>query len=211
MNPLDIARAYDQIADIWNSASFNRNNGIPQHERALAFLENRRRALDVGCGCSGRFIDLLLSHGFETEGLDASARMIELATARHPDITFHHADFRHWTPPHRYDFITAWDSLWHVPLAENETVLRKLLAALAPGGVCIFTTGGLHAPEEKTDATMGPEVTYSTLGIPRTLQVVAECDCLCRHLEYDQYPELHLYLIAQKVAPDKREAKTDLR
>lgn len=28
--------------------------------------------------------------------------------------------------------------------------------------------------------------------------LVPETGCILRHLEYDQYPELHLYLIAQK-------------
>jgi RimJ/RimL family protein N-acetyltransferase len=39
---------------------------------------------------------------------------------------------------------------------------------------------------------------HATLGIPRTLEVLAEAGCVCRHLEYDQYPEGHVYLVAQK-------------
>lgn len=198
MDPIDTGRAYNEIAERWNSDAFYRENGIAQHERAIAFVTNRGRALDVGCGSSGRFIDLLLSSGFDVEGVDISERMIELARNRHPDTIFHHADICRWELPTRYDFISAWDSIWHVPLGENEKVLRKLLRGLAPGGICIFTTGARDAPEEKTDANMGPEVYFSVLGIPRTLEVLAECDCICRHLEYDQYPELHLYIIAQK-------------
>jgi RimJ/RimL family protein N-acetyltransferase len=38
---------------------------------------------------------------------------------------------------------------------------------------------------------------HATLGIPKTLQVLAEAGCVCRHLEYDQHPEAHVYLIAQ--------------
>src|SRR6187402_1286848 len=38
---------------------------------------------------------------------------------------------------------------------------------------------------------------HATLGVPKTLQVLAEGGCVCRHLEYDQYPEDHVYLIAQ--------------
>ncbi len=198
MDPIDVGRAYDQIADHWSDASFDRRNGIAQHERALAFAPKGGRALDVGCGSTGRFIDLLLNHGYQVEGVDLSRRMIELARQRHPQITFHQADIRQWELPTAYHLITAWDSIWHLPLEENEPVLRKLLGGLAPGGVCIFTTGGLDHPQEKRDATMGPELRYSTLGIPRTLEVLAECGCVCRHLEFDQHPELHLYLIARK-------------
>jgi hypothetical protein len=39
---------------------------------------------------------------------------------------------------------------------------------------------------------------HATLGIPKTLQVLAEASCVCRHLEYDQYPEDHVYVIAQR-------------
>lgn len=198
MNPNRIKKAYNQLAERWNSDSFNRENGILQHERAIAFLKKSGRALDVGCGSSGRFIDLLTGHGFDVEGLDISERMIELARKRHPNITFHHADICQWELPAHYDFITAWDSIWHVPLAAQEPVLKKLLHGLNPGGVCIFTTGGLDAPEEKTDSTMGPEVYYSVLGIPNMLKLINDSGCICRHLEYDQYPELHLYIIAQK-------------
>jgi 2-polyprenyl-3-methyl-5-hydroxy-6-metoxy-1,4-benzoquinol methylase len=198
MKPSEIASSYDQLAEQWQSDRFARHDGIAQHERALAFLKRKRHALDVGCGSSGRFIDLLSSHGFAVEGLDVSRRMIELARQRHPGVTFHHADICEWNLPRQYDFISAWDSIWHVPLAQQEAVLEKLLQGLTPGGVCIFTTGGLDAPGEKTDSAMGPRMYYSVLGIPKTLKALAQAGCACRHLEYDQYPELHVYLIAQR-------------
>jgi 2-polyprenyl-3-methyl-5-hydroxy-6-metoxy-1,4-benzoquinol methylase len=198
MNPHDIGSSYDRLADHWHSDAFPRSNGIAQHQRAIAFLKRKGHALDVGCGSNGRIIDLLLDRGFTVEGIDVSPRMIELARQRRPAVTFHHADISEWTLPRRYDLITAWDSIWHLPLTSQAPVLRKLLAALEPGGVCIFTTGGLDEPAEKTDAAMGPPMYYSVLGIPRTLELVAEAGCVCRHLEYDQYPELHLYLIVQR-------------
>jgi hypothetical protein len=79
-------------------------------------------------------------------------------------------------------------------------VLGKLLGALAPRGVCVFTMGGLDAPSEKIDASMGPPMYYATLGIPAALALLTEGGCSCRHLEYDQRPELHVYIIAQRQA-----------
>jgi trans-aconitate methyltransferase len=198
MTPAEIAQSYDQLADQWNSDAFPRENGIKQHERAVAFVKNRRCALDVGCGSSGRIIDLLQSHGFEVEGLDISHRMIELAKRRQPAVTFHHADICEWDVPKKYDLISAWDSIWHVPLSQQERVLKKLLTGLSSGGICIFTMGGLDAPSEKVDSAMGPQMYYSVLGIPDTLRLLSDAGCVCRHLEYDQYPELHVYVVAQK-------------
>ena len=59
MTPEEIAKSYDQIAGLWSSEEFPRSNGIKQHERAIAFVKEKRHALDIGCGSSGRFIDLL--------------------------------------------------------------------------------------------------------------------------------------------------------
>ena len=131
MTPDDIGRNYDQIAERWFDDSFPRTNGIEQHERAVAFLDSRRNALDIGCGCNGRIIDHLLGHGFSVEGIDVSSRMIELARKRHPAVTFHHADIIDWEFPERYDFISAWDSIWHLPLEAQEPTLKKILRGLS--------------------------------------------------------------------------------
>lgn len=100
-----------------------------------------------------------------------------------------------------YDQLAGqWASdIWHIPLSEQTQVLTRIMRALNPGGVFLFTTGGLDKPSEKTDAFMGPEMYYSVLGIPDTLELIAKCGCVCRHLEYDQHPELHVYMIVQKV------------
>ncbi len=197
MQPAEIAASYDSIAERWLEPHLT-TNGIRQHEHALRFRPKGGLALDVGCGCNGRFLRLLESHGYEVEGLDVSARMIALAKTRTPNATFYHADVCEWMPTKAYDFITAWDSIWHVPLDRSESVLCKLCGALTSGGVFIWTTGGLDGPEEKRDSTMGAPVYYSVLGLSKTLQTIADAGCTCRHLEYDQLPEKHVFLIAQK-------------
>lgn len=198
MKPEEIGKSYDQIAEIWNSSDFNRENGIEQHKRAIAFVKKRSRALDIGCGSSGRIIDLLLNCGFAVSGVDISARMLELAKERHPQVSFYEADICSWVIPENFDFISAWDSIWHLPLSQQEPVLKKVIEALNPGGVFIFTTGGLDEPGEKNDSAMGPPMYYSVLGIPKTLALLSANGCICRHLEYDQFPEQHLCIIGQK-------------
>jgi hypothetical protein len=78
--------------------------------------------------------------------------------------------------------------------------MLKLMHALEAGGVFIFTAGGLDAEDTHVDAAMGPEVCYSTLGIPGLLDVIREAGCVCRHLEFDQYPEKHLFIVVQRPA-----------
>ncbi len=199
MTPQRTAQNYDRLANHWNSDAFNRQNGIAQHRRALQFVPERGAALDVGCGSSGRIIELLLAEGFAVEGMDFSEEMIRLARTRHPDVVFYHDDICQWELPRSYDLISAWDSIWHVPMDDHEAVLTKLCRGLGDGGVLIFTSGGLDAPGEACNPCLGQPLYHAALGIPRLLELVAEEGCVCRHLEYDQHPELHLYLIVQKL------------
>ncbi len=201
MDPTQTAANYDKIARHWVGAAIPVDNGIAQHERALQFLAGPGLAIDIGCGSNGRFIELFLNRGFAVEGLDLSAEMLALARTRHPAVRFHHADICTWEFPRGFDFISAWDSIWHVPLDRQAAVLEKLCAGLNPGGVLIFTSGGVDVPGHVTNPCHGQSLYHAALGIPELLRLIDRCGCVCRHLEYDQHPELHLYLIVQKLIP----------
>ncbi len=199
MLPRQVAESYDRIAARWASPSFDASDGIEQHQRAVSFTLRSGNALDVGCGCNGRFIELLASKGFTVEGLDISSEMLRLARQAHPQVTFHQADICEWTAPAQYDLITAWDSIWHVPLQQQAAVLLKLCHALAPGGVLIFTAGGVEAPDEHENEHMGVPMVHASLGVPRICQVLFEAGCALRHFEYDQPSQAHVVVIAQRV------------
>ena len=200
METRQTAANYDKLASHWAGPSGpGKSNGIEAHERAIRLLGRSGRAIDIGCGSSGRLIDLLLSHGFQVEGLDFSPEMLALAKKRHPQVVFHHADIYVWEAPRKYDFISAWDSIWHVPLAQHEAVLIKLCSALAPGGVLLFTTGAVDAPGEVTNPFQGQPLYHAALGVSPTLRLIDQSGCVCRHLEQDQFPDKNLYLIVQKL------------
>ena len=199
MDPKIIGHSYDQLAAQWQNHPIH-DYGLAQLQRAIAFTQNRGAALDIGCGSQGRLIDHLLRSGFQPEGLDLAPQMIARARQRHPAVTFHHADISEWIFPHPYDLIVAWDSTWHLPLNLQQPVLHKICAALAPGGVHLFTTVGFDQPGDLPDSgQMGVPLAYGTLGIPRLLELIATCGCACRHLEFDQFPEKHLVVIIQKI------------
>ncbi|WP_394391243.1 class I SAM-dependent methyltransferase [Shewanella woodyi] len=198
MKPVDIGKAYSQITHIWDRDKFDMSNGVEQHKKAISFVEKRGNALDIGCGCTGRFIELLSNEGFTSSGLDVSTEMLNIARKRHPDIHFILGDICECELPEKYDFITAWDSIWHVPLIEQRNVLTKIVEKLNVGGVFIFSFGGTEKESFHTDNFMGPEVYYSSLGTNGFLTLFIELGCIIRHLEFDQYPELHTYLVVEK-------------
>ncbi|MCO7189106.1 MULTISPECIES: class I SAM-dependent methyltransferase [unclassified Pseudoalteromonas] len=198
MKPQETGKAYNQITHLWEREEFDMTNGIAQHQRAIRFVKHRGNALDIGCGCTGRFIELLVNEGFKPTGLDISEEMLALARRKHPDISFVQGDICTYMLPDKYDFITAWDSIWHIPLSEQEPVLAKIINSLNPGGVFIFSFGGTTQAGCHTNNAMGPEVYYSSLGVTGFLQLFIDMGCIIRHLEFDQYPEVHTYLVVEK-------------
>lgn len=198
MKPVEIGKAYDQITHLWESDDFNMNNGIDALKKALTFAKGRGNALDIGCGCTGRFIELLCNEGFTPSGLDISAQMLTLARQKQPNIEFIHADICRYQLATKYDLVTAWDSIWHIPLSQQTNVLTNIVNSLNPGGVLLFSFGGTDAANDHSDDFMGPQVYYSSLGTNGFLSLLIELGCVIRHLEFDQYPELHSYLIIEK-------------
>ncbi len=196
MEPSRIAENYDRLALFWQQ-TVPANYGVEQLKRAIRFTEQRGHALDVGCGSHGRFIEIFHENGFSAEGVDISQEMIALARERRREATFHLADICEWKLPRSYQLISAWDSTFHLPSDRQEPVLRKLCRGLANDGVLIFTCGGGSA-SEISGTYQGEEFGYSTLGVEEFVRILAAEKCFCRHVEYDQYPEKHVYLIAQK-------------
>ncbi len=198
MKPEETGSHYDRIALYWQQQHLNSTYGIPALERAIKFTENKSTALDVGCGSSGRFIDVLIKNGFTPTGVDISAEMISLAKQRHPDVAFYAENICTWQFPQKYDLISAWDSTFHLPLEEQKPVLNKMCDGLNSRGVLLFTCGGTIGPEELSGGFEGETFDYSTLGVNEFLRLIDEYGCTCKHLEYDQFPENHVCIIAQK-------------
>lgn len=199
MEPREIASVYDRIGHHWAAPDFPAANGVAAHERALTFVGARRgHALDVGCGANARLRELLTRQGFAVEGVDISARMIELARRAQPAATFHHADICEWMPPRRYALVTAWDSIWHVSLERQLAVVQKLCAALEPAGVLIFSAGGLDEPNEVTNPCHGVPLYHATPGVPNIVRTLRDAGMTLRHFEFDQWPESHVFFVAQR-------------
>jgi SAM-dependent methyltransferase len=196
MSPSDTGAHYDQLALFWQQNT-HESYGVAQLERAIRFSSKQGVSLDVGCGSHGRFIDLLGRQGFRVEGLDISPNMIALARERSPRAAFYTADICEWELPKKYDLISAWDSTFHLPIEQQEPVLKKLCEGLAPQGVLLFTCGG-GAAGEITGSFEGRDFGYSTLGVEEFVRLLRQFGCFCVHVEYDQHPLNHVYIIARK-------------
>jgi predicted TPR repeat methyltransferase len=170
---------------------------VPQVIRALTFAASQGKALDVGCGSGGRFVRLLKERGFDVTGVDASAEMINLAQTNHPDSLFLQKDIRQWNTKTRFDFILAWDCLFHLPLNMQKLVLSKLCRMLSEGGIMIHTFG--EGVGDHTDNWRGQEFSYSSIGITQNIELLHENGLSVLQLELDQFPEKHVYVISRKL------------
>lgn len=203
MEPHLTGKQYDKIASWWHDYHKTSSYGVKPFEHALSFVsaEGKEKqtaplALDVGCGSSDRFISILERRGFLLTGIDVSEKMIKLAKANHPSLRFLHKDIGAWQPDNEYDYIYAWDSLFHLPLSMQKPVLTKLCNCLKEGGVLLYTFGGEEG--EQTGTMQGNTFYYSSIGTNKNIQLLIENGLHIQHLEKDQYPEDHVYVIASK-------------
>lgn len=197
MDPRELGEKYNRISRIYHQEMDGSDYGLAQLKRAINYCGKPGLVLDVGCGPGGRIIKLLKSAGFSVRGIDVSASMIQLAKTSHPEFDFEVADICKYETKTRFEFIVAWDSLFHLPLAAHKTVLRKLASLLAPGGILIYTFGNTQG--EHTDTWHNDTFYYSSIGINQNLETLTSCGLCVLHLELDQYPEKHVYAIAKKL------------
>ena len=198
MEPRIIGKKYDKIAKWWQDQHYNSKYGVKQLRRALAFCSDtdKATALDVGCGAGGRFTRILKRHVFAITGIDISAEMINLAKQNHPSENFFVADICRWNPEQKFDFIVAWDSIFHLPLSEHQTVFQKLCDLLNDNGVLIYTLG--DSIGEHQDNWHDDTFHYSSIGINENLKILSGNGVTCKHLELDQFPQNHVYIIGVK-------------
>jgi SAM-dependent methyltransferase len=96
-----------------------------------------RRALDAGCG-SGRHTLALADRFDEVIGVDQSAGMVRLATARRPrrNVTYRHADLMEFTDPDGFDLVLSVNTLHHLP--DLDAALDHLRGLTRPGGLVVL-------------------------------------------------------------------------
>ncbi|MEZ5490617.1 MAG: class I SAM-dependent methyltransferase [Gammaproteobacteria bacterium] len=196
MKPSVLGSNYNKIAQWWHEQHRDSRYGIAQVKRALQFCRPGGSALDVGCGSGGRIIRLLQQQQLAVTGIDVSAEMIKLAIENHPDATFFVDDICSFESDEQYDFVVAWDSIFHLPLEQQEPVVNKLCKLLKPAGVLIYTFGDTTG--EHQDTWHGQTFHYSSIGITGNLALLALHGVVCKHLELDQWPQNHAYLIGVK-------------
>lgn len=197
MDPQETGRNYNKIAQWWTKTQMeNPEYGMKYIRRAITMAKGHARALDLGCGGTGRTIEELLKHNCKVTGLDVSSEMIHLAQLKHPHVEFIHADFTAWSAQEAFDLILAWDSVFHAPRELQERVTEKMCRLLKPGGVLLFTAGSHEG--EASGEMEGVLFEYGTIGYRSYLELLERMGCRIILMEEDQYPAGHMVFLCQK-------------
>lgn len=98
----------------------------------VARREGLFNVLDAGCG-AGAFLDLARDRGLKTHGLETSPQAAELCRQKgHAVFSGYLADYSRKYPEARFDLVTAFQVIEHVP--DPITFLREAAALARPGG-----------------------------------------------------------------------------
>jgi SAM-dependent methyltransferase len=121
-------------------------------------------ALDLACGEGRNAVWLAESGGWAVTGVDFSQVAIgkarRLAEARGVAIDFEVADLLTYEPSERaFDLVIVF--YLQVPAPGRRTIVRKAVAAVAPGGTFLLVAHDLHNLEQGYGGPRDPQVLYT--------------------------------------------------
>jgi len=180
ISPDEIGRRYNQIAHLFEQKrSLTIGTDYANKFLHLLFSHSQRpdscTILDIGCGTGIPLTRLLASSGAQVIGLDISSKMIEKARANVPNASFIVGDIVTIRFETKFEGMFAWDSLFHLPLARQEEVIRKIVGWLDTNGVFLFTAGGNYG--ELVSEMFGVTFYYSSLSAEQYENILSEENC----------------------------------
>ena len=164
---MDIAETiatYDRVAanfaqqrsrKLFEKASLDRMLGVTPRNLG------QRRLLDLGCGTGAPIATYLSERGMAVTGVDGSAAMIALFEASLPRAKAVQADMRTLALGAPFDAILAWNSLFHLPPADQRAMFAVFRRHAAPNAALMFTAG--TAAGEQWGHAAGAPVYHASL------------------------------------------------
>jgi len=172
-----LEKKYDLISDAFEQARSS-TYGVDYLRRFIDCFVPMKASpvlLDIGCGTGIPLTKQLVKSGFQVIGVDISTEMIEKARRNVPEATFITGDIVSLVINRKFDGVLAWDSLFHLPLENQEKTIRKIIKMLNNDGILMFTTGGQAG--ELVSSMFDTEFYYSSLSMDHYERILVEEEC----------------------------------
>jgi ubiquinone/menaquinone biosynthesis C-methylase UbiE len=202
-----VAQGFDIIAERY--VEWSRHTRVEERERYTSLVVNRlpqgAHVLDLGCGMGIPTTATLAQH-FTVTGVDISAHQIELARQKVPQATFIQADISQLDfPPHSFDAIVAFYSLFCLPRAELFPLLQKIASWLRPEGLFVASLGAESIEELFSPDWLGVPMYWSIFDSATNKQLIQQAGLQIRSAQEeteteDGVPITFLWVVAQKTA-----------
>ena len=147
----------DEIEDV-DIEELAQRHSVP---RLVAAIDGRR-TLEMGYG-TGLVTTELLAAGVQLDVLEGSARLCEMATARHDaeGLLVHQAMFEEFCPETAYGAVLALHVLEHVD--DPPTLARRIASWTEPGGVVVAVAPNAQSIHRQLGVRMGLHDTLDAL------------------------------------------------
>ena len=158
-----VQRGYDRCASAY--AETRTDEAPPELELMSERLDDGASVLDIGCG-AGVPITRSLAARFAVTGVDISNEMIRHAQANIPGASFVHADVTSVEfADSSFDAVVAFYSIFHIPREEHDSLFRRVLAWLKPGGYLMCTLSRHSETAYTEDDFFGVTMYWSNYGL----------------------------------------------
>lgn len=173
-----VKQAYDFIAEWY--LTWIKGQRSPREQYAQNLLEDIStitkipRVLDLGCGPGVPVTRLLLDSGAQVIANDISPKQIALAKSHCAGASFILGDMLSLSfDKGRFDGVVAFFTIFHLPRAEQHTMLRKIYTWLAPGGALVLNLATVDE-EEIYGEFRGHGMYWSSYGVEENKAMI--CD-----------------------------------
>jgi SAM-dependent methyltransferase len=134
-------RVYERKAGFWADL---RDQVLVERDwldRFCALIPAGGAVLDIGCGQGLPIGRELAQRGFDLTGVDGAEAMLTLFRRNLPGVPAICLDMRDLALGRRFDGMLAWDSLFHLPPADQRGMFARFRDHAASGAALMFTSG----------------------------------------------------------------------
>jgi len=149
IHTIRLGEQYDNIASAY-AEQFDTASIKPLLKRFDSQLPEESQILDIGCGPGVPITRYLAEKGHMLTAIDCSNEMVRLAQKKIPNVICLYEDMYQLDfPDDCFDGVVASGSLFHEPLAQQASLLRRIRSVMRERGVLLVSFVSQHMSGQK--------------------------------------------------------------